>query len=355
MNVIFGMLLIMLVSVFEIPGAFAQRAHEVTDFIETLEVGSPVNYRNLTIIPVYASRIFDNTNYSTLDEALNAGWLSISEMGSGSINEVMLSNYSSRYIYVMGGEILTGCRQDRIVGRDVLIAPHSYNVVVPVYCVEEGRWSAKSDKFYSKNNLGTYLLRATAQKATGETQSQIWGSIREFNSKLSVNSSTHAYQDAYDDRAVRSEVTIYERRLQHVPTMNRDTVGVVVAVGGRIVSADIFANPGIFRKLWPKILRSSAFSTIECRDAGYVSQQAAADFLSGLRYKNYYRRHAIGLGDELSAVNGVNINALSYRNRVLHLAAFYESERNYDYNQWGNHHDYNHWGNRGDRISVIRR
>lgn len=346
MKKVLGILLIMCVSIFQAQPAFSQRAYEVSGFIETLEVGTPVNYQNLTIIPVYTTRISDNTNYTTLDEALSRGWLTISEMGGGSVNEVMLSNHSGKYIYVMGGEILTGCRQDRIVGKDVLIAPRSYNVVVPVYCVEEGRWSAKSDRFYSKNNLGTYRLRAVAQKATADSQSNIWSSIRDFNSSLSVRSNTQAYQDAYDDRAVRSRVIVYEQKFQYVPNMNRDTVGVVVAVGGEIVSADVFANPQIFRKLWPKILRSSAFSTISSRRGGYVSQRQAADFLRSLRHDNYYRCRGIDLGEELSSGSGVNVKALSYRGRVLHLAAFNDYVDHYSHEQWDNH---------GDRIPVIRR
>ena len=346
MKKVLGILLVVLVSIFQTQPAFSQRAYEISNFIETLEVGSPVNYQNLTIIPVYSTRIFDNTNYSTLDEALRWGWLTISEMGGGSVSEVMLNNHSGRYIYIMGGEILTGCRQDRIVGRDVLIAPRSCNVIVPVYCVEEGRWSAKSDRFYSKNILGTYKLRAAAQKASADTQSTIWGSIRGFNSRLSVRSTTQAYQDAYEDRAIKSQVTLYERKLQYVPNMNRDTIGVVVAVGGQIVSADIFANPQIFRKLWPKILKSSAFSTISCRAGGYVSQRQAADFLSSLRHNNYYRHKAIDLGEEISASSGVNVNALVYRNSVLHLAAFYENAHYYNQGQWESHEG---------RVPVIRR
>ncbi|MDD4955927.1 MAG: hypothetical protein PHP17_07825 [Candidatus Omnitrophica bacterium] len=346
MRKVLGILLIMCVSVFQAMPVFSQAAYEVSNFIETLEVGSPVNYQNLTIIPVYATRVYDNTNYTTLDEALNRGWLTISEMGGGNVNEVMISNHSGRYIYIMGGEILTGCRQDRIVSKDVLIGPRRYNVRVPVYCVEEGRWTAESDRFYSKNNLGTHRLRAVAQKAEYNAQSSIWDSVRGFNSSLSVRSHTQAYQDAYEDRGVRSRVVAYEEKLQYVPGLNRDTVGVVVAVGGEIVSADIFANPQIFKKLWPKILRSSAFSTINCTRGGYVSQRQAADFLSGLRHNNYYRVRAIDLGDELSASTGANVNALVYRNSVLHLAAFNDYSPYYGQRQRDNHNG---------RIPVIRR
>jgi len=355
MKRVLSILLIMLVSTFQVQPAFCQRTYEVSSFVETLEVGAPVNYRNLTIIPVYATRTLNNTNYATLDEALRWGWLTISETGRGSVNEVMLTNHSSRYIYVMGGEILTGCRQDRIVERDVLIAPRSGNVIVPVYCVEEGRWSAKSNHFYSKNNLGTFRLRALAQKSTANAQESIWGSIRDSNSRLSIRSNTHAYQDAYDSSAVRSEIITYERKFQYVPDMHRDTVGVVVAIGGQIVSADIFANPQIFRKLWPKILRSSAFSTINEYRSGYISQRHAADFLSNLRYRDYYRRKAIDSGEEFSASNGINVNVLAHRNNVLHLAAFYENVSYPNHNTYMDYHDSECWGSRGGRIPVIRR
>jgi hypothetical protein len=113
----------------------ARTGKEIRDLIETLEVGEPIYYENLTLIPIYSTRIRDNRHYTTLDEALDRGWLEISEVGGGSVPKVKVTNRSGEYIYVMGGEILTGCRQDRIVGRDVLLSPKAKNVIIPVYCV----------------------------------------------------------------------------------------------------------------------------------------------------------------------------------------------------------------------------
>lgn len=338
--------LVAVVSLFQLQPAFSQRAYEVTDFVKTLEVGSPVYYEGLTIIPVYTTRISSSTNYSTLDEALNGGWLTITETGGGNVPEVSLTNNSNRYIFIMGGEILAGCRQDRIIGRDVLIAPRSSGVIVPVYCVEQGRWTQVSDKFYSKNNLGHYRMRSLAQKAQRNAQSEIWESVKDFGARFSVSSRTQAYQDISDDREVKRKVRVYEERMINVPRLNRDTVGVVVAVGGQVVSADIFSNPQLFQKLWPKILKSSAFSAISCERSGRASQEQAAQFLRNLLYCSYYHRPAIDAGDEFSATSSTEISALVYNRKVVHLAAFHQVD-SYSYT--------GQWHNDDNRIPVIRR
>jgi hypothetical protein len=112
------------------------------------------------------------------------------------------------------------------------------------------------------------------------------------------------------------------------------------------VSADVFSNPNIFQKLWPKILKSSAFSAIGCQRNGYVSQEQAAQFLRNLLYNNYYHRPAIDAGDEFFSDASISVNALVYNSRLVHLAAFYQVD-SYSYD------DYRH--NNGNRIPVIRR
>jgi hypothetical protein len=302
---------------------FAQESRQVRALIETLEVGNPVYYQNLTIIPVYANKLNCRADYTTLDEALKYNLLEITELQGGQVPQVSLTNLSGKYIYIMGGEILTGCRQDRLVGRDVLVGPKSANVIVPVYCVEHGRWSYQSDKFYTKGQLGTFALRAESQMASPASQANIWERVSKINKSVNVLSATGAYQAAYDAGPVRERISAFERRMQNIPQLYADTIGVIVAVGDRIVSADIFAAPSIFKKLWPKILRSSALAAISSESSGVVNQEDAAEFLRNLHDKNYVQKSAVDLGFELSAIDSeVNVNALAYQNSVIHLAAF---------------------------------
>ena len=303
----------------------AKTGKEIRDLIETLEVGEPICYENLTIIPIYSTHIRDHRHYTTLDEALDRGWLEIGEVGGGSVPKVKVTNRSNDYIYIMGGEILTGCRQDRIVGRDVLLRPRAKNVIIPVYCVEQGRWAYESETFYSKRNLGTSRLRAEGQKASEDAQHDIWDRISTMCERAGLPSGTSRFQEAYESHETRRRISRVEKSMERIPHLYPDAIGVVIGVGCHITSVDIFANPHLFKRLWPKLVKSSALAAFCDRGYGSVTQGDAIRLLRTLHDKRYTKKSAIDLGFELSAVDHeVNVNALVYRDAVTHLAGFPE-------------------------------
>ncbi len=303
--------------------ADAKGGKEVMDLIRTLEVGEPVYHANLTIIPVYSTQIRDHSRYATLDEALEKGWLEITEVGSGTVPQVSVTNRSGRQIYIMGGEILTGCRQDRLVGRDVLLRPYATNVVVPVYCVEQGRWTYESEAFSSRKNLGTPMLRAEGQKASDAAQSEIWDRVSTMCRRSGAGSGSNRFQETYESEGARREIASYEKKMECIPSLYPDAIGVVIGVGGAITSVDVFANPNLFGELWPKILRSSALAAALSSSCGSVGQADAVEFLRKVHGMHFVRKPAIGLGIEHAAVDGeANVSALVYRDAVTHLAAF---------------------------------
>ena len=143
----------------------------VPALIHSLEVGRPVAYRSLTIVPIYRVDRTKSRNFVFLEEAVKNGWIEIAEIEGGRVPQVKISNLSSRTIFLLGGEILTGAKQDRILASDVLLAPGTRNLVAPVYCVEHGRWTAMPSSFTTKGNLGTFELRAKALEKSGGAQS----------------------------------------------------------------------------------------------------------------------------------------------------------------------------------------
>jgi hypothetical protein len=48
---------------------------------------------------------------------------------------------------LLAGEIVTGGKQDRIIGKDRLVPAESDPVDLSVFCVEPGRWVERSSKF----------------------------------------------------------------------------------------------------------------------------------------------------------------------------------------------------------------
>ncbi len=298
-------------------------AGPVPTLLKALEVGRPVAYRGLTIVPVYRFDRSKPRDFAFLDEAVKNGWIEITEIEGGRVPQVKISNLSTRTIFLLGGEILTGAKQDRILAADVLLASGSRNLIAPVYCVEHGRWTAVTPAFTSKGNLGTFELRAKAMEKSAGAQSAIWDSVAAQNAKVGVASPTGAYQDAYESSDNKAQIEEIERKMATIPRLKTDTIGVVIGLAGKVVGVDIFADAEMFRVQWPKILRSSALSALAERSDAGLSQTAAAEFLKTLAGRSFQAAKSLDLGTEYSCLDGaINVQALVLDRDVIHLAAF---------------------------------
>lgn len=301
----------------------APAAGPVPALIRALEVGRPVAYQGLSIVPIYRVDKTRPRDLVPFDEAVKNGWIEVAELDGGRVPQVRISNLSKKTIYLMGGEILSGARQDRILASDLLLGPAARNLVVPVYCVEHGRWTAVSATFSTRNNLGTFDLRAVAAAKGGAAQAEIWDKVAEQNARVGVASPTGAYQDAYEAPANKKAIAEIEERMAAIPRLMDDTVGVVIGLGGRIVGADVFVDPALFRKQWPKILRSASLSAVGLKPKGELKPEAAAEFLKPLVDRDYQVRNGLDLGSEHSFSDAaVNVQALVLDGAVIHLAVF---------------------------------
>jgi hypothetical protein len=64
---------------------------------------------------------------------------------------------------------------------------------------------------------------------------------------------------------------------------DKKAVGIVVAVNGEVVWADIFASTSLLEKYWPKLVRSYATESVVTRAKGaQASESAAQEFLEHL-------------------------------------------------------------------------
>jgi hypothetical protein len=97
---------------------------------------------------------------------------------------------------------------------------------------------------------------------------------------------TSSYAKAMDAPAAKAQVDAVAAPIEHSYSnllrelKSRNAVGVVVAVNGRLIWADVFASPALLEKYWPKLVRSYATEAVTTRAAGKVpSVDAAQDFL----------------------------------------------------------------------------
>src|SRR5262245_32415074 len=113
--------------------------HSITEALANLRLGEPAAFRNLIVFPLFGCN--DRApEYLTLDEALEQGLARVTEVSEGgSVPELAFENDGARRVLLVDGEELVGARQNRVLNLSILVAPKS-KVVIPVSCVEQGRW-----------------------------------------------------------------------------------------------------------------------------------------------------------------------------------------------------------------------
>ncbi|HUU54432.1 MAG TPA: DUF6569 family protein [Armatimonadota bacterium] len=217
-----------------------------------LKVGPPKKHGNLTLYPVFADDVTVPDVGLTLDEAMDRGVLAIRELKPAEVNRVRLVSTAKEPIFVMGGEMLTGAKQDRIMGDDMIVSPGA-DLTVPVFCVEHGRWVAKSDSFTSAAFMATSEVRKARAAAD---QGGVWNQVAAEQERLEAPSESGALRSIQDSEEVQERMRPYRRALSDFPRDIGKARGVVACVGDEIVAADLFGSRALFMQLGPRLLNS---------------------------------------------------------------------------------------------------
>ena len=323
-----GILIILFLSIFAfalISPVMARTAYsgknEVGKYLSRCELKEPVTYRNLTIVPIRGPR--SSSSVLTLDEALEAKLLTIKEINrKGSVNTLAVYNESKSYVYIMAGEILAGSKQDRVLKEDVLVPPDSGKVLVRAYCVERGRWTYKSDKFYSNKKAANISVRQSARSL--KSQTAVWGKVAETNAAVDAKVSTDSLSGSYNSEKMRKDKKEYTRRFVDIPGRYPDVNGVIVLVNGKVLVADAFSSRDLFRKLWPKLYESYILEAIARQKGGVDSDISKTRVFIAEIMESVIQFHpgaGGGLNFEFSNDRVVG-SGLTFQNSLVHLEAF---------------------------------
>jgi hypothetical protein len=286
------------------------------------KVLDPIRHGSLTVFPVIAAKTYPTGEFLTLDEGLHSGEVVVTEAGNvqglirrhgmpqirhdgAEVNRLVLVNNSKRPLLLLAGEIVTGGKQDRVIGKDRIVPAESDPVDLSVFCVEPGRWVATSNQFDASGktyagaaqNMTLMAQPSVRAKAMGDKdQGEVWAEVRKQQEAVRVQvaaspaasevASTSSYAKVMENEEVRKEVDAVakpiEQNYQSLIGQLRDrhAVGVVVAVTGRIIWADIFASTDLLEKYWPKLVRSYASEAVVVRAKDVdVSVSRAQEFL----------------------------------------------------------------------------
>ncbi len=292
----------------------------IDTYVNQLKVGPPKRHANLTLYPIFADGVTVPNVDLTLDEAMERGLLEIRELKSAEVNRALLVSRAKEPIFVMGGEMLTGAKQDRIVGDD-LIVPAGTELTVPVFCVEHGRWVVKSDAFASASFLATSGVRKARAAAD---QGEVWNQVAAEQERLAAPSATGTLQSVQESKVVQDRMEPYKRALSDLPLDVGKARGVVACVSGKIVAADLFGSRAVFAQLYAKLLDSYVIDAVG-RDARGRAPDAVRikHWLTSVADAERSFKRSPGVGT-LCQLGGRSLmgSALLYEDGVVHMEVF---------------------------------
>ncbi|HZM55638.1 MAG TPA: DUF6569 family protein, partial [Acidimicrobiales bacterium] len=121
---------------------------KVFDFDVT--VGDGLEIGGLCVFPLTSVNV-DGPAYLTGPEAYGAGMIEVSELDPPVVPFVAITNLADVPILLVEGEMLVGGDQNRTMNVTVLCPPLA-RTVVPVSCVEAGRWGARRSMSASRRH-----------------------------------------------------------------------------------------------------------------------------------------------------------------------------------------------------------
>jgi hypothetical protein len=279
---------------------------EVEDFV----IGDPIRHKNLTIFPITSKAAKTEDRFMTLEEGLKSGKVQVFEVGAepgqrsqsaasssneiGDVNRLMVVNSSGKPLYLMPGEIIYGGQQDRCIAEEAIISANSKPTAINVFCVEQGRWAirdsaetaaaltvmagtaaeeaidqqtaqklskeAKEGKFVA--HAGSLNKKGRMAVQEGKGQGEVWDKVSETNAASGISSRSSAFTANYTSREMTEKLQAYIKELQTPVSERKQIVGVIVAINGKAEAVDIFQSTPLFKKLWPKLLKSYTLDAI---------------------------------------------------------------------------------------------
>ena len=210
------------------------------------------------------------------------------------------------------------------------MVPAGKVLVLPVSCVEAGRWSPRSAGFasaaraqYAEGRARKMAHVTENMKASGRkvsNQGDVWNNISEKFSKFGSHSSTSAMSDLYEQHSIRIEDYVHS----FTPLSTRSARSLhwtVIWLGWSfLIRRERFGSSS-------QIVRSYGLDAISSRGRGWrcprPSKTLVAEFLKSVADAKVFTFNGVGEGLDLrleaDALTGA---ALEVDENLIHLSAF---------------------------------
>ena len=303
-----------------------------------VEIGRSTQFRNLTLFPlVRRNTPVRPLDYLLLEDGIAQGKVRVTELrGGGSVPELRLENTADLPVLLVDGEELVGAKQNRVLNLTIL-APAKQVTVIPVSCVEAGRWGMSWSDLKTADHMmyalgrGERLAQVTESMRSNGTrksnQQAVWGDIAAKATRLKASSPTGAMSAIFEGQASSLE------EFTRVFTWQDGQCGVAFAIGGRVSGLEVFDHAEAMRRFFQKLVRSYALDALDADPSAHepASVEAACALVTQIGAAQSFAEQALGLGKDVR-FNGPEIcgAALWAQERYVHICSFAKNGKSSD-------------------------
>lgn len=275
-------------------------------------------------------------DYISLSDAIMKKYITVKEISeSGSVNDLKVVNESPFFVFMSDGDILAGAKQNRVLNSSVLIAPGK-TIIIPVSCIEQGRWKYKTREFsssdYSTPSFMRYKKASNVKRnlnvnSRHETsQSEIWKSVMFYEENYKSGSSTSNLSDVFDCRKEDLENSAKSFEIES------GSNGIAIFLNKRLVNIEVFNKDVIYNEYFPKLIKGVYFeANLQTKQKNDLNEDDAftkvKEFFDGLTYMKFDEHKGVGAGIEkrfdTAEMTGFELN---YENYSVHIAALGSQE-----------------------------
>jgi len=286
-------------------------------------IGKPKTRLGTTIYPIFLP---DN---SPKDIKIATDDLIVSELESASVPPIQVHNPTDSPLLIPAGKVLSGGRQTRTVNVSILVAPGS-TIIIPVSCVEAGRWHGQrrfeDSKRYSSRSVRMAKQRSVARnvksmQTKNSDQGAVWSSIDAELTRRHLDSDTKNF--LYAEESLNNETERFaavQELLNEGPEPQQN--GIAIAQGDEVVSVEMFASPDALKSSYEALIRSAIFDSPD-KKVESPSEDAVQKFLDQILSAETTEATGVGLGTEYHFENDKFVaHALAYEGKFLHANAF---------------------------------
>jgi hypothetical protein len=294
---------------------------------KTLSFGEPMIVHGLGVIPVFNFSAPDIAEMVTLDHALGAGHMRVTETSeAGEVPFLLVENNGNHPVIILDGEELWGGKQNRIVNTTIIVLAHT-TIKIPVSCVQKGRWQQQRSDFESPKSIlrarsrgkktATVSMSLREGRGYRSDQGAVWLEVEQTLTELHVASPTGNYREGMEHVAHKIDDFVAAIR----PMENQ--IGALFLSKQQILGLEILATPMLYAASSEKIVKSFAFEVLGAPDLKDVDTARAIDWWGKVVKVDFSSHESVGAGEDvrINTEDGVGCGLL-WNDALVHLCCF---------------------------------